>query len=492
MIKPTKEQKKIFLFTEKRFENLLIKARAGSGKTWTAINCAKLLPKDKSIMFLAFNKHIKEELKVKLPDYIRCYTTYGLGLSAIKRKYGDKIEFDEFKLDKIIQKKSKSWDLDIELKDNNEITNYLNNIKKLVNLCRLSLTLKPEYIPFLADKHDINLRKSKDIKRVVKILDEFSRDRKTYDYTDMVFLPAIDNGIWMFPQDYVIIDEYQDTNRCQVRIIEKILKKDRKTGKTTGRLFVFGDDYQQIYGFNGSDEHLIKWYEKFPNTKTLPLTTSFRCAKNIIEKAKKIVPDIEAMDGAPDGIVREGSVINEANSGDFVLCRTTMPLVKLFFEFLSKHKKVVIKGRDIGIHLIELIGSINNLTNLDSFWTTELNKFREDLKSSGILDPNEHSGYATLQDKVNTLLFLAKLSDSIVGLKEMIKTIFTDEIKGIVLSTVHKVKGLEANKVFIIRPDILPMKNVKGWQHQQEINLEYVAITRAKLELIYDNEWSDE
>ena len=490
--KPTTEQERIFLFTKKRHENILIRAYAGTGKTTTIVEAVKLLPQDKSIMFLAFNKHIQEELKTKLPEYVRCYTTYGLGMSAIKRKYGDKMQFDEFKADKIIQKKAKSWDLNDEFKDEEEINFYLNNMKKLANLCRLTLTMKPEFIPYIADRYDVPLTKPKDIKRVLKVLDEMSTDRKTFDYTDMIYLPAIDNGIWMFPQDYVFVDEVQDLNRCQIRIIEKVLKKDKFSGKTTGRLISVGDFFQGIYGFNAADEKSFEWFEKFPNTKILPLSVSFRCSQNVILEAQKIVPDIKALPNAPDGMVRDGSVIAEAQSGDFILCRTTMPLVKLFFEFLTQKKKAIIKGSDIGVHLIELIGKINTIDKLTTFWGKELASFKRDLKSDGILNPHEHSGYSALEDKVMTLLFLAKLSDSIIDLKVSIKTIFTDEIQGIVLSTVHKIKGLEANRVFIIRPDILPMKNVKGWQYIQEKNLEYVAITRAKLELIYDRNWTDE
>ena len=490
--KPTPEQERIFLFTKKRHENLLVKARAGTGKTSTAIECAKLLPQDKSIMFLAFNKHIQEELKKKLPDHVRCYTTYGLGMAAIKRKYGDKISFDEFKIDKIITNKSKSWNLDDEFKDENEISIYLNQIKKLVNLCRLTLTLKPEYVPYIAERYEVNISSPKDIKRVFKVLDEATNDRKSMDYTDMIYLPAIDNSIWMFPQDYVFLDEYQDINKCQIRILEKILKKDKLSGKVIGRLFLFGDEFQQIYGFNCADDKALEYFTKFQNMKILPLTTSFRCAKNIILKAQEIVPDIKALDNAPDGIVRDGDVLTEAQSGDFILCRTTMPLVKLFFEFLTQKKKAIIKGSDIGVHLIELIGKINNIEKLINFWESELVKFRKDLKSEGILNPNEHSGYSALEDKVITLLFLAKLADNIDDLKNSIKTIFTDEIQGIVLSTVHKVKGLESNRVFIIRPDLLPMPNVRSWQYAQEMNLKYVAYTRARLELIIDNNWNDE
>jgi len=490
--KPTSEQERIFLFTKKRPENLLIKARAGTGKTSTAIECAKLLPQNKNIMFLAFNKHIQEELKTKLPEHVRCYTTYGLGMSAIKRKYGDNIQFDEFKADKIILKKSKSWDLYDELNSEEEVSIYLNNMKKLTNLCRLTLTLKPEYIPYVAERYDIPLGKPNDVKRALKVLDEMSTDRKSMDYTDMIFLPAIDNGIWFFPQDYVFTDECQDINRCQIKIIEKVLKRNRTTKKLEGRLFSFGDDSQSIYGFNAADDKSYEWFEKFPNTKILPLTISFRCSKNVIAKAQEIVLDIKALPDAPDGVVRDGNVIEEAQSGDFVLCRTTMPLVKLFFEFLVRHKKAIIKGSDIGVHLIELIGNINNIEKLISFWEDELAQFRKDLKKDGVLNPNEHSGYTTLEDKVQTLLFLARISDSILDLKYKIKSIFTDEIQGIVLSTVHKIKGLEANRVFIIRPDLLPMRVNKPWQYAQEKNLEYVAITRSRLELIYDREWKDE
>jgi len=490
--KPTEEQERIFLFVKKRPENVLIKAYAGAGKTTTIVEAVKLLPKDKNIMFLAFNKHIQEELKTKLPEYVRCYTTYGLGTSAIKRKYGDKIQFDEFKIDKIILHKSKSWNLHEEFRSDEEILVYQDALKKMVNLCRLTMTLKPEYVPYIAERYDINISKPKDVKRVLKVLDEATSDRKFFDYTDMVYLPAIDNGIWMFPQDYVFVDEIQDLNRCQIKIIEKVLKRDKVTGKVTGRLITVGDFFQGIYGFNAADEKSFEWFEKFPNTKVLPLSVSFRCSKNVIKKAQEIVPDIKALPDAPDGDVRDGNVITEAQSGDFVLCRTTMPLVKLFFEFLTQQKKAVIKGSDIGIHLIELIGKINNLEKLVKFWEEELAAFRRDLKANGVINPHEHSGYVTLEDKVMTLLFLARLSDSVVDLKNKIKTIFTDEIQGICLSTVHKIKGLEANRVFIIRPDLLPMQNTKSWQYIQEKNLEYVAYTRAKRELIFDRTWTDE
>jgi len=490
--KPTPEQARIFKFIQKRKENILIEAYAGAGKTTTIVEAVKLLPKDSSIMFLAFNKHIQEELKTRLPEHVRCYTSHGLGMSAIKRKYGDKIKFDEFKADKWLQKKAKYWDLPKDFPSFEKRMMYLQDMKKMVNLCRLSLTIDKKYIPYIADRYEVKLKVERDVPRLLKVLDSMTNDRKTFDFTDMVYLPAVDNSLWLFPQDYVIIDECQDINRAQQRLIEKMLKRDKITKKYTGRLIAIGDGFQSIYGFTGITDRTFLWFKEFKNTKILPLSYSFRCAKKIVEHANKIVPQIKALPNAPDGVVRNGSALDEARSGDFILCRTTMPLIKLFFEFLSEQKKAVIKGSDIGLQLIQYIGEHKTVNSLTGYWRKEICNFREEIIHSGVLNPQEHSGFVALEDKVNTLTFLADISPTIPDLKNNIETIFTDKLTGIVLSTVHKAKGLEADRVFIIRPDLIPYPNSKKWQIAQEKNLEYVAITRAKTELIYDHEWTDE
>jgi len=490
---PTKEQKTIFNFVKNRPESILIEAFAGSGKTTTIVEAVKLLPESLKITFLAFNKHIKEELSLKLPEHVKCYTTYGLGYSAIMRKYKDKIKFDEFKIDKLIQKKAKSWVLSDNIKDESDKYLYFNQIKRLVDACRLTLTMKPEYVPYISDRYDIGLHKPEDIKRALKILDAASTDRTTFDYTDMVYLPAIDNSIWMFPQDVVFVDEVQDVNRCQIKIIEKILKKDKVTGKTIGRLIAVGDYYQGIYGFNYSDDKSFQWFRDYKGIETLKLSYSFRCAKNVILKANEIVPDILALETAPDGLVRQGSVLAEAASGDFVLCRTTAPLIRLFFELLIQHKKAVIKGTDIGIGLVNMIGEIKTVDKLIYHWETKLFNMKREISATGVINPELHSGYVALEDKVLTLTFLGRLSKDIIDLKLKISMIFSDENgDGIILSTVHKAKGSEADRVFIVRPDLMPLPNSRGWQAAQEQNLMYVAYTRAKTELIFDMEWSDE
>lgn len=490
--KPTKEQILFFNEVKNGYGNILAEAFAGCAKTTTAIESLKYIPEDKSKIFLAFNKHIKEELEVKLPKDVKTQTLHGIGYGAILRKYKE-VQFDEFKIDKIINKKKNKWYLHSEFNGVEEIDEYLKSIKKIVNLCKVTLTTKKKYVPFLCERYSIKYSSDKDIKRVFMVLEESMRDTKTIDYNDMVFLPAIDNKIFLIPYDYIYVDEIQDLNRAQQMMIEKIVKKDRKTGKKLGRLILIGDKNQSIYSFTGVNDKTFDWYRQLSNTKHLKLSTTFRCAKNIVEHAQQYVPNIQALDSAIDGVVREGSVLDEAQDGDFVLCRTTMPLVKLFFHFLLKEKKAMIRGSDIGVSLIDMIGDSKSIPELKDKWDNILNDYKKDLRGRGIINVNDDSSYTALEDKVLTLLFISRLAKDVDNLKLKIASIFSDDVEGIVLSTVHKSKGLEADRVFIVRPDLLPMKKVqKAWEMQQEKNLAYVAITRAKKELIYDNEWTDE
>lgn len=483
----TEEQLAIYDWVRYGDGNLVIRARAGAGKTTTLVNLSKLIPQNASVTFLAFNKHIQEELKSKLPSKVFVYTSHGLGWAAIKRKYKD-AEIDEFKADKVISRHMKQWDL-------SQVTNvveYVSNMKKMINLIRLTLTSDKNRVLELAERYDIKFD-MEDTNRVFMILEEMLNDKKTMDFTDQVYMPVADKKIWLFPQDYILVDEAQDLSRAQHELIKKMVKWDKTTNKPISRLIFCGDDLQSIYGFTGADTNSFDNLTRFPNTKVLPLTTTFRCAKNIVAEANKLVADIRPMDNAEDGIVRKGSAIDEATDGDFILARKTLPLVRLFFNFLVLKKKATIKGSDFGVNLIHMIDGSKSLAQLGATLTNNLAAFKEKLQNSGVFNVDEHTGYVMLADKTEVLRFLMKMVENVDQLKQAINGIFRDNVTdGITLSTIHKAKGLEANRVFIVRPDEIPLGVSKGWMYQQELNLKYIAITRAKKELVYDVEWRED
>ena len=95
----------------------------------------------------------------------------------------------------------------------------------------------------------------------------------------------------------------------------------------------------------------------------------------------------------------------------------------------------------------------------------------------------ESDAYTSYQDKVKAIEILSEGLVKCDDLISRIETIFSDESKnGICLSTVHKSKGLESDRVFIICPEKFLLKNCMQipWMDEQEHNLKYVAYTRAK------------
>ena len=96
-----------------------------------------------------------------------------------------------------------------------------------------------------------------------------------------------------------------------------------------------------------------------------------------------------------------------------------------------------------------------------------------------------NASYLALKEKVSIIETLYKRFPGSF-LKQKIKNIFSDDKTGIILSTIHKSKGLEAKRVFFLNPELIPSKFAKTPKAlYAEDCLKFVAITRAKEELVY-------
>lgn len=488
----TDEQSNIFNEFKTTSNPMLIRARAGTGKTFCLTHLAELVPKTERGIYLAFNSHIRDEVDGRLPSNIWAYTAHKLGFAAIKRTYPE-AEMDKNKVRKVVKSLSRRWGLK-NLPSGYPESNYLYNIEKMVDLCRLTLTYKEQFVEYLAIKHQINFEGTNLIDNTLETLSVVHSNKDTFDFADMVYMPATDKKIRLYPQKYVFCDECQDLSRAQQEMIKKMLSKD-PMGNYDGRLIACGDDFQSIYNFAGADTKSFQWFIKFQNIKMLPLTKTWRCGKNIVKIAQKIVPDIKYVDNAENGEVRFGNVSIEARYDDWVLSRKTAPLIKLFFVFLGKKQKAMVKGTDIGLNLITMIQKYKKTTDMIIGLKNDLNRFIKKLVSEGYDNYEEHEGYQTFVDKIDTLTFLSKKlknKESVKELINLIRSIFKDDSDGIILSTVHKSKGMEADRIFLIHPEELRLpKKPTTDSSDQEINLTYVAITRAKKELIIDAEFDN-
>lgn len=482
----------IFNFVTEGAGSAIVEAKAGAGKTTSIVKACELIPSGKSILFLAFNTKIVKELTARLPSEVNCLTFNSCGWRAWVKHTGKsyrQIRIDSKKTWRII------WD-NFEPEDQRAYGKFVN---KLVSLAKsMGLTPESSYREWasLSDYHSLELG---NVDSTYERGIELSKRTLAYsieisdfvcDFDDQLYMPWL-HAISMNKYDVIFVDEAQDTNPIQLELVSNMLNDN-------GRVIAVGDPSQSIYGFRGADSNAMDNIKNKFDCEVLPLSISYRCCKAVVREAQAYVPDIRHFEGAVEGEVACLSEysIDTFSDSDAVLCRNNAPLIELAYQFISRGKGVNFLGRDLGAGLQSLIKSLEatNLDHLSELLGKWLEKESEKLARRG----NDHA-IGALEDKVNCIYtfirYLPRTSRTVSGLVSAIKELFRPKNRGITLSSVHKSKGREWDRVFILGFNkYMPSKYAKkDWQKVQEKNLIYVAITRAKnyLGYINEDEWSD-
>ena len=103
----------------------------------------------------------------------------------------------------------------------------------------------------------------------------------------------------------------------------------------------------------------------------------------------------------------------------------------------------------------------------------------------------------SISDRYQSIKVVWEASQNLETTQDLIRTIedlFAVEDPAVSLSTIHRAKGLEADRVYVLRRDLMPHPMAKTDEaRKQEANLEYVCYTRAKHELVLiDDDEEDE
>ena len=126
---------------------------------------------------------------------------------------------------------------------------------------------------------------------------------------------------------YIMVDEYQDTNRAQYLLIKLLAARNRN-------LFVIGDDWQSVYSWRGADFRNILDFEKdYPDAKVIKLEQNYRSTQKILAAAQAVIDKNEQRsdktlwtdrgEGVPINLVE---CLNERDEAEFV-CRETKGLL---------------------------------------------------------------------------------------------------------------------------------------------------------------------
>ena len=450
--------------------HIIVEAYAGASKTTTIIESFRYVPKGKKSIALAFNKRIQEELQARAPSYIETFTFHSLGYRAIRQRFGA-VELDDNKVFELV-KGQLDPGTDYEL---------IINLCDTVAFCKYGLLDTSTQIDALIDRFGIDLcemDRKVFIAIVVKTLGMDKAQTQKIDFNDMCWFPFVYNlGMGLY--DYVYIDERQDLNKSQLIIAKKVCRPG------TGRIIAVGDENQALYSWRLADTSIIDEIKSLPTTKTLPLPISYRCPKVIIDLAKNWVSDISCPPTAIDGEIRDIS-LNElyklVKPGCFILSRTNAPMVKICMALIRNGTKANIRGRDVGRQLQSLIKKSKKksialfLKWLEDWKKEEVARLREkNLNPENVLDRVEC--LTNLCDECTTL---SEVSDKIGELFDD-----SDENNIVILSTVHRAKGLERDDVFLLRWTFRvwfdQMEDIE--KPNEEGNIAYTAATRCKSRL---------
>jgi len=472
------QQQAIFAWFKGTTGNLVVRARAGTGKTTTILEAISFAPETR-ILLAAFNKKIAEELKTKLRNpNAEAKTLHGVGFAFVLRNWNG-VRLDETRGSRLA-KQALGTDAPDPM------------VSLVAKLAAKGKAMLPSSIQEMTNiAYDFNLEPDEEwledgwtVDRLAKAalkameLAATSRDG-TIDFDDMIYVPVANN--WVRPRyDLVVIDEAQDMNAAQLKLARGCCTK-------TGRIVVVGDDRQAIYGFRGADSGSLDRLKTELKATELGLTVTYRCPKVVVAYAQKLVPDYQAAPEAPEGkleTLAEELLVDAVNPGDFLLSRKNAPLVKHCLSFLRAGKRAKVEGRDIGRTIVAVVRGLKArsipelMERLGKWEQKQVTRARKAART-------EEAGDAKAQeinDQAETIRVLATDMVGVPELQKRIEDLFADGVGAsfIICMSIHRSKGRETENVFLLADTLYPGKR----KDIEEQNIDYVGSTRAKARLV--------
>jgi DNA helicase-2/ATP-dependent DNA helicase PcrA len=482
-LKLTVEQTAIKNALQKTGDNIIVMARAGVGKSSTLVEIAP-----RGSVILCFNKQPALEMQEKLGAGRVASTFHSYGLNMMPK--GSWVDKSGYQMRERIKKvcfrgqdptHPEQWTL-------------LKSVEQSVSWLKTMATMPGESLEVIKQVlTDERLTLDVSIDEVVepahKVLELCAQKVKgkfgegyACSYDDMQWLPFV-LGLGKQSVDTLFVDEAQDLNPIRMALA-------LQWGQ---RIVAVGDDKQAIYAFNGSMSDSLSIFQEKTQAVSLPLTVCWRCPSSHLDKARELVPDIQDRPNCPVGEIIDADCIDYdkyTDDGVLIMCRTNAPLIRQYLNLRREQKEQ--GGNDIVFFASEGIATtLKNLMgwkkqqSLDGEWRM---KFVEkiDKLSSKTKNATMQGVYADYKDigleiadsgQFNTLGEVHAFLD-----EEFKKPDLKDLAENtIMLSSIHSSKGLEHNNTVVFGTSQLPHpKAILAWEKEQERNLEYVALTRAK------------
>ncbi len=479
-MKLTEEQQHIVRSTG----NIKINAVAGSGKTTTVIEYARARPESSEILYLAFNKSVKLEAARRFRERglrnVRVETAHSLAYRHVVRLSNYRVNAQGYQTHEIAEllglqgNGEKHAEYVLATHINRFVVYFCNSdARKVQDLNYLDTVSDQKARTFVTTFYDYIETQTQ------HLLDRM--ERSEIDITHDFYLKKFQLTNPALSYDYILFDEGQDASPAML----DIFLRQRATK------VIVGDTHQQIYGWR----HAVNSLEK-ADFATFHLSTSFRFGQDIADLAMRTL-ELKKLVGDYQPIPIKGRGKSEAIETKAVLARTNLGLLLKAIQYVTEKKKV---------ERIYFEGNINSYTYADEgaslYDVLHLYNGKRHLIRDKLI-----GAMSSLEDLTE---YVEKTEDMQLGMMVEIVKKYKNEIPGIlqqikekhigndqkadaelIFSTVHRCKGMEYDAVQLVNDFITEerleelkangqMKDQNPAKLNEEINLLYVAITRAK------------
>ncbi len=288
-----KEQKEAVMHVD---GPLLVIAGAGSGKTRVLTHRIAYLisecnVKPWNIIAITFTNKAAREMKERIENIVGdtardmwVGTFHSMCVRILRREiekigYGkDFIIFDTTDTKAVVKECIKELNLDEKLYGDKyllaEIGKAKNDLldpERYANLYAQDYRLSKVSEVYALYQQKLRKNNAVDFDDIINLTIEiFQQNEEVLDYYQTKF-------------QYVLVDEYQDTNKAQDLLINLLAKRHHN-------IFVVGDDQQSIYKFRGADiKNILSFEKRYPETKVIKLEQNYRSTKNILGVANEVI-----------------------------------------------------------------------------------------------------------------------------------------------------------------------------------------------------------
>ena len=453
-------------------ENIVLTARAGTGKTTTLKMFGKTAAETyRSGTYVCFNSSVAREAKNSFPGNVRCSTSHGLAFGPIGSRFKDRIDNNrrlparEVAQILGIASPAKVGDMMLSPEQIARLT--------LEMVTRFTKSADSDFVPWHTPRKP-GLDGSPEVRRQLGLtLLPFAR-KAWADLTDRAGRLFYDQNCYLklwqlsgpcLSGDFLLYDELQDANLCMLAVV--LAQEDHM------QLVGVGDEAQSINRWNMAVNGMVK----FPATVRLPLSQSFRFGSQVAREANKWL-SILGSDPPVRGYDRISSMLRPCPDAAAVLCRTNAGAMAEAMRAMNDGVAVAIVGgsKDIrrlaeaAVTLKQGLGCEHPELIAFQSWS-QLQDYVEQDPSGGDL-----AVFVQLIDEYGADVVLA-----------MVDKLSDEKDARMAVSTVHKVKGREWDSVRIGGDFKEPAKDPKDPGQPAVPDdlamLAYVAVTRARLTL---------